>query len=69
LTRQILHGAKLRNGSRQKLRAIRTPGGWVLTREAIDEFLAVLTADRCSAPPRPASEPHAVSAALDAAGF
>jgi hypothetical protein len=69
LTRQILRGAKLRDGSRLRLRAIKTPGGWVLTREAIDEFLAALTADRCAEPPRPAVKSAAVSAALDAAGF
>jgi hypothetical protein len=69
ITRHILKGVKLRNGSRRRLWALKTPGGWVTSREAIDEFLAVLTADRLGEAPRPAVEPAAVAAALDAAGF
>jgi hypothetical protein len=44
--RWITRGACLRNGNRIKLRAIRTPGGWRVRQEWLDEFLAVLTNDR-----------------------
>jgi hypothetical protein len=47
LTRHILKGTRLKDGTVLKLRAKRTPGGWVVSREDIDEFIDRLTRDRC----------------------
>jgi hypothetical protein len=41
--RWILRGSRLPDGSRLRLEAVRTPGGWFTSREAIDRFLAALT--------------------------
>jgi hypothetical protein len=49
VTRHILRGVRLRDGSTLRLAARRTPGGWVVSPQSLDEFLARLTADRCGA--------------------
>jgi hypothetical protein len=50
VTRWILTGAKLSNGNRAKLKAIRLPGGFRTTRQWVDEFIELLTLDRVGAP-------------------
>jgi hypothetical protein len=50
LIRHILKGVRLQDGSILKLHARRTPGGWVTSPTAIDEFIDALTADRCGEP-------------------
>ena len=69
LTRHILRGVRLNDGTTLKLRAKRTPGGWHVSREAVDEFIDRLTADRCGTPAPPRTPDPRVEAALDAAGF
>jgi hypothetical protein len=77
LTRWILRGVRLRNGQTLKLAARRYPGGWSVTRQALDDFVSALTADRCGAPPPAAIEPPAArrkahdraEAGLDAIGI
>ena len=49
VTRWILTGAALRNGSRLKLKAIRLPGGFRTTQPWLDEFVETLTRDRTGA--------------------
>src|SRR4051794_1225576 len=68
VTRHILRGVKLRDGTTAKLAAVRTPGGWLVTAQAVDEFIAVITADRTGEPARTKSD-ALVELALDAAGF
>jgi hypothetical protein len=46
VTRWILNGAALKNGSRLKLKAIRLPGGFRTTQQWVDEFIEALTSDR-----------------------
>jgi hypothetical protein len=46
LTRWILQGIPLGDGSRVRLRAIRFPAGWRTTDEWVDDFLDALTAAR-----------------------
>jgi hypothetical protein len=48
VTRWIVDGARLPDGSRRRLRAIRGPGRWLVEPEAIEEFLDALTADRAT---------------------
>jgi hypothetical protein len=75
--RWIQGGSLLSSGVRLKLQAVRTPGGWRVRREWLDQFLAALTADRSrpgkeeGAPkPGPKSERVAqMRAGLAAAGF
>ena len=65
-------GAALRGGGRLKLRAIRSPGGWLTCELWVREFLAVLT-ENCSgsAVPPPGAEARAAEATarLEARGF
>src|SRR4051794_19491 len=49
VTRWIINGAKLRDGTRLKLKAIRLPGGFRTTQLWLDEFVEVLTRDRTGA--------------------
>ena len=49
VTRWILAGAALRDGTRLKLKAIRLPGGFRTTQEWVDEFIETLTRDRTGA--------------------
>ncbi len=72
LTRWILKGVRLNDGSVVKLAAKRFPGGWASTREALDEFVDRLTADRCGDPdlgsaPVPLRTPVARRRAIDRA--
>jgi hypothetical protein len=72
MIRWITMGAKLRDGGRLKLRATRSPGGWLTSRIWIEEFLAALTADRNgSVAPLPGAEERAAQATarLQARGF
>jgi hypothetical protein len=50
LTRWILKGVRLQDGTLLKLAAKRFPGGWATTREALDTFINALTDDRCGEP-------------------
>jgi hypothetical protein len=49
VTRWILMGAALSDGTRAKLKAIRLPGGFRTTRRWVDEFIETLTRDRTGA--------------------
>ena len=46
VVRWIQKGTPLSTGSRLRLAAIRTPGGWRVRREDLEQFLEALTADR-----------------------
>jgi hypothetical protein len=46
LTRWILEGVSLSDGSSIKLRAVRFPAGWRSTDEWVDDFLEAITAKR-----------------------
>jgi hypothetical protein len=46
VTRHVTKGARLKDGRRLQLQALRTPEGWVTTQEWLDEFFTALTADR-----------------------
>jgi hypothetical protein len=46
LFRHITKGKRLRSGVVIRLKATCTPGGWVITAEAVEEFLEALTRDR-----------------------
>jgi hypothetical protein len=64
-TRWATKGVRLRDGSLLKLEAIALPGSWRVTREALDRFLATLTADRTSNTPTatvPARRPRSAHA-------
>jgi hypothetical protein len=77
VTRWILRGIRLRDGSTLRLVGTRSPGGWLVDPADLDHFLAALTADRTGQPaPVPPSVTAArkrelarVAAELDAAGF
>lgn len=77
LTRWILRGVGLQSGETLKLAARRFPGGWAVSKQALDAFIDRLTADRCGspAPGSPSTSPSrnnalaAVDRQLDAAGF
>jgi len=49
--RWVLRGVLLSDGTRMKLEAVALPGSWRVTREALDRFLATLTADRMASTP------------------
>ena len=76
VVRWIQKGSELADGSRVKLAALATPGGWRISREALDAFLERITADRAGgaeyAPvtklPR-GERVKRLDAALEAAGF
>jgi hypothetical protein len=46
VVRWIQKGTPLSTGSRLRLAAIRTPGGWRVRPEDLEQFLEALTADR-----------------------
>jgi hypothetical protein len=46
VVRWIQKGTPLSTGSRLRLAAVRTPGGWRVRPEDLEQFLEVLTADR-----------------------
>src|SRR5438270_2229 len=48
-------GAQARDGSRIRLQLTRLPGRWVVTREAVESFLAAVTRDRLGEPETPPS--------------
>ena len=50
LTRWITDGVRGRDGGPIKLRAKRLPGRWVVTDEAVAEFIEALTDDQTAAP-------------------
>jgi hypothetical protein len=69
MIRWINKGAKLRGGGRLKLRATRSPGGWLTSEAWIREFLDALTADRAgSVAPPPGAEVRAAEAVARMAG-
>src|SRR5262249_11306178 len=47
LTRAIVKGVKLRDGSRRNLHARWFPCGWGVTRADVEAFLEAITVDRC----------------------
>jgi hypothetical protein len=57
-TRWAIKGVRLRDGSLLKLEAIALPGSWRVTRESLDRFLAILTADRTNNTPAAATTPN-----------
>jgi hypothetical protein len=63
ITRHILKGYRSPDGTLRKLAALRTPGGWVVTREAIVEFLAGITGDRTGCRVTPAARSRAAERA------
>jgi hypothetical protein len=46
VTRWVVVGVRLRDGSRLKLPAVRYPGGWRIAEDDFEQFIARLTADR-----------------------
>lgn len=50
LTRWITDGVRARNGGLIKLKAKRLPGRWVVTDEAVAEFVEALTNDQTASP-------------------
>jgi hypothetical protein len=46
LTRWILGGVRLRDGTILRLNSRRLPGGWTVSDAAVDEFVNALTLDR-----------------------
>jgi len=78
VVRWIQKGTPLSTGVRLRLAALRTPGGWRIRREDLEQFLEILTADRLrpgtdgpaetTKPPR-SQRVAKVNAALAAAGF
>jgi hypothetical protein len=77
VVRWIQKGTPLSTGSRLRLAAVRTPGGWRVKPEDLDQFLEALTADRLrpgkdEAAPKPAPKSErvaAMNARLSAAGM
>jgi hypothetical protein len=70
ITRWILKGAALRDGSRHRLVALRTPGGWLVEQRDLDSFLALLTTDALGKPAPVDSRAHdAADVALTEAGW
>jgi hypothetical protein len=67
VTRWLVKGVLLRDGSRLFLDGGRTPGGWIVSAEAVDRFLAALTSDARGPAARPARIDSAEHAAADAA--
>jgi hypothetical protein len=72
LIRHVRSGVRLRDGSRLRLRATVTPGGYRIADSDVDLFYTALTADRLGASqpavPPPSSKAHqAADAALAAA--
>ena len=53
LTRWILEGVVLSDGSRIKLRAVRFPSAWLTTDTWVEDFLEAITADRMGEKPAP----------------
>jgi hypothetical protein len=64
-------GTKLRNGERLKLKAVRSPGGWLTREDWLQEFLDTLTADRSglTAPPCAPARAAAAKERLKTKGF
>ncbi|OJW19515.1 MAG: hypothetical protein BGO49_09360 [Planctomycetales bacterium 71-10] len=62
--RSILNGTKSvrPEAGRIKLRAVRTPAGWLTTPEWVSEYLEALTADRVGAPPKASVEERGLRA-------
>jgi hypothetical protein len=77
ISRWLIRGVRLKNGSVHRLIGLRSPGGWLVSDEAMGHFLAVLTADRTGEPAPAASSATAARAhelaglatALDAKGY
>jgi hypothetical protein len=76
VVRWIQRGTPLSTGSRLRLAAVRTPGGWRVRREDLEQFLEALTADRLrpgeTGSPKAAPKSARVrrmKAALQSAGF
>jgi hypothetical protein len=72
VTRWLMKGVQLRDGSRIYLDGARTPGGWIVAASAVDRFLAALTADARGEKVKTGidrGEHAAADAALQAAGF
>jgi hypothetical protein len=77
VVRWIQKGTPLSTGSRLRLAAVRTPGGWRVRREDLEQFLEALTADRLrpgTVEDTPKSTPKTervarMNAGLAAAGF
>jgi hypothetical protein len=71
VTRHITVGVKIRGGARIKLRAVRSPSGWLITEQWIQEFHAALTAARGGASSSATMEARArrADSALAASGW
>jgi hypothetical protein len=52
VTRWITKGIRLQDGTTLKLKAVRFPGGWGVSDEAVDAVGDALTRDRCGEPAR-----------------
>jgi hypothetical protein len=50
VTRWIVLGVRLRDGTILRLRAARAPGRWLVEQAAVDEFMDALRADRLGTP-------------------
>jgi hypothetical protein len=62
VTRWIVDGVLLRDGTRLRLRGTRLPGRWVVEPAALQEFLVALTADRSATPTSAQRTPQPVPA-------
>jgi hypothetical protein len=68
--RWILKGTTLRDGTRLRLAATRTPGGWLIEQADLDGFLARLTADALGQPASVDTRAHdAADAILEKEGW
>jgi hypothetical protein len=56
-------GVRARDGSRIRLQALKTPGGWMSRNEWVIEFFEAMTADRVAAADSPTGTPLPVSPA------
>jgi len=71
VTRHITVGVRAKNGGRIRLRAIRAPSGWRISREALDAFFKALTEDRGAVSTSASTEArvHRADAVLRASGW
>jgi hypothetical protein len=61
VARWILTGTMLSNGTRLRLKAVRTPGGWLSTELWLGEFLNLLAEDRIGEDPSPYTAPRSTA--------
>src|SRR4051794_33170559 len=65
VVRWITKGVRLQSGVILKLKAKRFPGHWAVSEEDFNDFVEILTTDRCGEPARSRTPDPRVEAALD----